>query len=100
MNPRIDYDGDKVYDILYKIYVGNPNIAVATGYKPYAQGGYYDPKILTTYKLTSPAATVATLCLDNTRFWQVILTPDEAPEVEEPEIDNGSVGDEDSFGWS
>ncbi len=100
MNPRIDYDGDKVYDILYKIYVGGSDTAVATGYKPYTQGGYYDPKILTTYKLTAPAATVADICLDNTRFWQVELTPDEAPEVEEPEIGEGGVGDEDSFGWS
>ena len=100
MNPRIDYDGDKVYDILYKIYVGNSDTAVATGYKPHTQGGYYDPKILTTYKLSALAATAATLCLDNTRFWQVTLTPDEAPEVEEPETDGGVSGDEDSFGWS
>ena len=101
MNPRIDYDGDKVYDILYKVYVDGSDTAVATGYKPYTQGGYYDPFVLTTYKLTAPAATVADICLDNTRFWQVTLIPDEAPEEEAPELGNGGgVGDEDSFGWS
>lgn len=100
MNPRIDYDGDKVYDILYKVYVGGSDTAVATGYKPYTQGGYYDPKILTTYKFTATAATVADICIDNTKFWQTELTPDEAPEEEAPETGGGVSGDEDSFGWS
>ena len=100
MNPRVDYDGDKVYDILYKVYVDGSDTAVATGYKPYTVGGYYNPTVLTVYKLTALSATVGDVYLDNTRFWQVTLTPDEAPEEEIPENGGSGVGDEDSFGWS
>ena len=98
MNPRVDYDGDKVYDILYKVYVDGSETPIATGYKPYTAGVYYNPSALAVYRFTTASASAAEILLDNTRFWRTELTPDEAPEVEAPE--NEGIGDEDSFGWS
>lgn len=78
MNPMVDYTGDNIYDILYKIYVGDSAEAIAIGYKPYNASSYYNPLDLTKYVFESPSESEATIYFDNVKFWQVTLTPDEA----------------------
>ncbi len=101
MNPRVDYDGDRRLDILYKVYVGEGDESElkATGYKPYSTGSRYDPLELSKYLLTATSASVANIYFDNTRFWQTELIPDEAPEFDYSEEDcYGSSGSDDN-GW-
>ncbi len=82
MNPLLDYTGDRKADILYKIYADGAEKTLV-GYQPYQSGAYYDPKDITKYVFTSPSESVADIYLDNTRFWQVELIPDEQPEFSE-----------------
>ncbi len=85
MNPMLDYTGDRKSDILYKVYVGEGDEAelVATGYQLYTAGAYYDPLTLTKFVITTEQASEANIYLDNTRFWQVERTADEAPKFTE-----------------
>ncbi len=103
MSPRIDYTGDGTDDLLYKIYVDDSKEAVATGYKPYTFGAYYTPLSIKNYVLTFENDSEVTVCLDNTRFWQEILVPDNEPESEDDGSGtlNGPDGDKtDMGGWT
>ncbi len=87
MNPLIDYTGDRKADILYKVYVGETPVLLATGYQPYTAGAYYSPLVLTKFVLTVSEESEATVQLDNTRFWQLKLDPDEVPTFPEEDED-------------
>ncbi len=100
MNPYIDYDGDMKRDILYKIYIGNSNEPTAVGYKPYNSKSYYDPLDIAKYRFTAEEDGEATVLLDNTRFWQVSLTPDEAPDFNYQDIDKFGEDKFDESGWT
>ncbi len=103
MNPRIDYTGDGFDDVLYKVYVGDAQEPVATGHALYAAGTYCAPFALDKFVITYTADSVATVCLDNTRFWQVELVADKAPEFTETGDTtlNGAEGDKsDNNGWT
>ncbi len=100
MNPRVDYDGDRRLDILYKIYVNGSDEAAAVGHKPYISGTLYDPMELEEYNLSVSAESEADIYLDNTRFWQTELVADEAPEFDYSEKEYyGNTGSDES-GWS
>ncbi len=98
MNPGVDYTGDGENDILYRVYVGES--LVATGYRMYTDGAYYIPAVLSKLVITMPKDSVGTVMLDNTRYWQVKLTPDK------PEGTGGSQGSvdgetgSDMSGWT
>ncbi len=103
MNPRIDYTGDGLDDVLYKVYIGNAEEPVATGYALYNAGSYCAVSTLTKFVITSPKESVARFYLDNTRFWQVELVADDAPEF--PNSGNSSLGGpdgdrSDNDGWT
>lgn len=83
MNPRIDYNGDKLRDLLYKVYVDGSDIPIAIGYNPYSPGNYYSPSQITHYSIQTLTDTSADIYLDNTMFWQVNMTPDPAPTTSE-----------------
>ncbi len=100
MNPRVDYNGDRRLDILYKIYTDNSSEALATGYKPYNSGAYYEPAELTEYLFTVTKESRAGVCLDNTRFWQTELTADKAPEFDYSDEDFYGNSDEDEDAWT
>ena len=100
MNPRLDYTLDGTDDILCRIYADG--VLLRTFYKPYASGAYYDPAVISRLVISAEKESVATLYLDNTRFWQTKLTPDEAPEPEKDIVlgENGSSeGKFDPNGW-
>ncbi len=92
MNPGLDYDGDALRDILYKVYVGagEESRLAATGYKPYNSSSYFDPLDVTKCALNVTDTSVCDIFLDNTRFWQVERVADEAPEFED--TDEGALG--------
>ncbi len=103
MNPRLDYTSDNVFDILYKIYLGNSEIPLAIGYKPQSSSSYYNPLDLTKFVFTTASDSVSKVFLDNTRFWQVERTPDEAESS--GSSNNGSISgnydkEVDENGWS
>ena len=101
MNPNLDYDGNGDRDILVKIYVGESSVPTAIGYTPYSSTSHYDPVKLEMIRFGVKSNTQAEIYLDNTRFWQVSLTPDaggKAPIVKDEEhFGNGGL-DED--GWA
>ncbi len=104
MNPRVDYNGDRVDDILYKVYIGGSDEPSAIGYKPYKSGAYHAPLSLTKYNLTVVSGASADIFLDNTRFWQTELTPDKAPEFS-GDYTGGAMGETDdnivdNSGWT
>ncbi len=101
MNPGVDYTGDRTNDILYKLYVDGAQEPLAVGYKLYDLGAYYIPATLTKYVFTVTSDTIAEVTFDNMRFWQVELTPDEAPEFSDTGDDalGGSSGTDDNA-WS
>ncbi len=98
MNPGVDYTGDRVNDILYKIYINKNSDPIAIGYKPYLPGAYYIPLALSKYVFTFTSESVATVFFDNIRFWQVALIPDAAPEGSKREDDalEGACGNDDT----
>ena len=103
MNPLVDYTGDGIYDILYKIYVGDSSEAVAVGYKAYSSSSYYRPLDLTRYVFESPSESEATIYFDNVKFWQVRLTPDEPEDFGNSNEGTlgGTVGDShDNNAWT
>lgn len=77
MNPRIDYTGDGIDDVLCRIYVNNT--LIKTLYKPYKAGAFYDPAIISRYVISATPEAEAHIYLDNTKFWQTELVADEAP---------------------
>ncbi len=100
MNPYIDYTGDRILDILYKVYIKGASEPVAKGYAPYNSSSYYDPLALTKFVFTIEKDTVSEILFDNTRFWQVELEPDVAPEF--PDSGDNSHGNtgSDGSGWT
>ncbi len=102
MNPRVDYDGDRRADLLYKIYVGEGEDAelLATGYRLYKAGAYYDPAELTDYVFTVTQASDVNIYLDNTSFRQVKLIPDKAPEFDYSEEDTYGESGSDDSAWT
>lgn len=104
MNPRIDYNGDNRADLLYRVYVGNTDTPLATGYSPNSNGEYYYPSQITHFRLYTLKETSADIYLDDTMIWQVNLTSDASPtpEVEE-ELPPGHEDDSqlvDPNGWA
>ena len=104
MNPRIDYNGDNRADLLYRVYVGNTDTPLATGYSPNSKGEYYYPSQITHFRLYTLKETSADIYLDDTMIWQVNLTSDASPtpEVEE-ELPPGHEDDSqlvDPNGWA
>ncbi len=101
MNPMLDYtdDGDSSADILYKIYSDGAEKTII-GYKPYSSTSYYKPTDITKWVFTTEAASAAEIIFDNISFWQIELTPDEAPEFESS--GNSNLGDNwfSDSGWS
>ncbi len=100
MNPGFDYNGDRMKDILVKVYADDMDSPLAIGHKPYNASSYFDPLDLGKYVFTADKASVAKIFLDNTRFWQVELTPDKAPEFDYTEdfvIGGGGFADD---GWT
>ncbi len=101
MNPRIDYTGDRILDILYKVYIGDGDGSelIATGYKPYNSGAYYNPTDIAKCQFTVTSETDADIFLDNTKFWQVERTADEAPKQETEEGGSFGGGGFNGNGW-
>ncbi len=102
MNPLVDYTGDKKADILYKVYIGDEDKSelIAKGYQPYQLGAYYTPQDITKYVFTATSESVADIILDNTRFWQMDITPDEPPIFEDKEDFQYGTPGSDYDGWS
>ena len=103
MNPRIDYNGDNLRDLLYKVYIGDSDTPILTGYMPCSSGEYYNPSQITHVRLYAPNTTVGEFYLDNTMNWQMIMTADEAPPREEDSLPPGHENDDsltDSDGWT
>ena len=100
MNPRLDYTGDGVDDILCRIYVDG--ILKATLYQLYKPGSFYDPSLMNRFLIFSASETDANVYFDNTKFWRTNLVYDEPP-VKDPDIilgGNGSAGGKyDTDGW-
>ena len=80
MCPRVDYNGDNVDDILYRVYIDDSDTPIATGYKTYASGAYYLPSSIYCYNFVVEKNSSANVYFDNTKIWQENLIPDEAPE--------------------
>lgn len=103
MNPVLDYDGDGERDILVKVYIGYADVPVAICYSPYNTTSHYDPAKLDTFRLSVGAGSAADVFLDNVKYWQIELVPDEGgvPPIEkedEPLGDSDTRLDED--GWA
>ncbi len=111
MNPQLDYTGDGVKDILYKVYLGGSTEPLAVCYSPY-NANIYDPSDIATVRFFMFNPTDADICFDNTSFSQLNLEADKIPEPElppEPEVEpetpfgpghteNENIHDED--GWT
>ena len=101
MNPREDYTGDGVDDILCRIYVDG--VLVKTLYKPYLPGAYYKPADISRFVLSAASDSAANIYLDNTRFWYVKLEYDVVPEREQDVLlgeGYSPIGGVDPDGWS
>lgn len=92
MNPNLDYDGDGERDILLKIYIGNSLTPTVVGLTPYSSSSHYDSLKLERFRFKFTSETEAKIYLDNTKFWQINLTPDEGG-TEPVEKDDESIGD-------
>lgn len=100
MNPNLDYDGDGARDILVKIYIGESSTPNIIGYTPSSNTSHYSPIKLEKFRFSTEADTEAEIYLDNTKFWQVNLTPDEGGKT--PIVkDDEHLGDNklDEEGW-
>jgi hypothetical protein len=100
MNPVLDYDGDGDRDILVKVYVGESTAPKAIGYTPYSSTSHYNPLKIERFRFSIGADIETEIYLDNTKFWQINLAPDEggkAPIEKEDEYFGDDGFDED--GW-
>ena len=101
MNPNLDYDGDGERDILLKIYLDNSSSPTVVGLTPYSSSAHYDSVKLERFRFKINSDAEAKIYLDNTKFWQINLTPDEGgtlpiPKDDEPIGDgSGSFGKDD-----
>ncbi len=103
MNPRIDYNSDGQMDLLYRVYIGDVKVPIASGYSPVDKGVYYYPSQISHFRLYTLSETNADVYLDNTMVWQLNLTPDPSPTLpSEDKFPNGHEDDKylvDINGW-
>lgn len=102
MNPELDYTEDGKRDILCKVYIGNSASPIATGYTAYSATSYYDPVKLTVYRFTVDSMSSGEIYLDNTKFWQINLSPDAGGVAPDNDSDAPLGGGSDVFdqgGW-
>ena len=102
MNPELDYNGDGDRDILVRVYVGNSNTHLVTGYKPNSASSHYSPLNLEKMHLGISKESYGSIYLDNTMLWQESLAPDEGgvPPIEKTDEPIGdTVNTLDKNGW-
>ncbi len=81
MSPRIDYTGDKIYDVLYRVFA--EDLLLATGYQTYTTTSYFAADAIESFVLTMTSDTAADVYLDETKLWRTVGVEDEAPEFDE-----------------